>query len=150
MGHAHGLSPEEQRAADIKVGRDGFIILLLVTFGEVGVALLGNGHLIEGFEITKWVMVPLMIAMSLFKAYYIVSIFMHLGHEVRSMAMSVVLPMLLLVWAIIAFLWEGDSHRQNRNYVKDGGDPLKEKVEPSNDVIGMKDSKDLPNKVYFQ
>ncbi len=124
MGHAVGLSPEEQRKADIKVGRDGFIILLLITLGEVGVALLGNGHLIEGFAITKWIMVPVMIAMSLYKAYYIVSIFMHLGHEVRSMAMSVVLPMLLLVWAVIAFLWEGDSARNNRNRVN-GGDPLK-------------------------
>ena len=30
MGHAHGLSPEEQRKEDLKVGKVGFGILLLV------------------------------------------------------------------------------------------------------------------------
>lgn len=39
MGHSHGLSVEEQRKEDIKIGTKGFWILLLVTFAEVGVAL---------------------------------------------------------------------------------------------------------------
>ena len=81
-------------------------------------------------------MVPLMILLSLYKAYYIVSIFMHLGAEVRSMAMSVVLPMLLLVWAVIAFLWQGDSIRNSNNYVN-GGDPL---LEQTDSKLGDKES----------
>ncbi len=119
MGHGHNLSPDEQRAADLKIGKVGFGILLLVTLGEVGIALIGNGHLIDGFTITKWIMAPLMIAMSLYKAYYIVSIFMHLGHEIGGFAMTVVMPMTLLIWGCIAFLWEGDYARNSRNYVKD-------------------------------
>ena len=136
MGHVAGLSIEEQRKLDINVGVKGFIILLIVTFGEVAIALIGNGHIIDGMTWPKLLMVPLMIGLSLYKAYYIVSIFMHLGAEVRAMAMSVVLPMLLLVWAVIAFLWEGESARDNRNYVN-GGDPL---IEQTDSNVGDKES----------
>lgn len=105
---------------DLGIAVKGFIILLIVTFIEVGIALVGNGHIIEGFKLPKIIlMVPLMIAFSLYKAYYIVSIFMHLGHETKGMAASVVLPMLLFIWAITAFLWEGKSWNNNQNYVND-------------------------------
>lgn len=144
MGHIAGLSIEEQRKYDINVGLKGFVILLIVTFGEVGIALVGNGH-IGGMHWPKVIMVPLMILLSLYKAYYIVSIFMHLGAEVRSMAMSVVLPMLLLVWAVIAFLWEGESARDNRNYVN-GGDPL---IENTDSKVGDKESfLQIPDEVH--
>lgn len=133
MGHAHGLSIEDQRKADIGVGTKGFMVLLAVTFGEVGIALVGNGH-IGGMEWPKLIMVPLMIILSLYKAYYIVGTFMHLGHEVRGMAMSVILPTFLLVWAVIAFLWEGDSWRKSRNY----GKPKTEKVEKATDALGLR------------
>jgi len=143
MGHAHGLSVEEQRKADITVGVKGFILLLIVTFAEVGIALIGNGH-IGGMSWSKWIMVPLMTGLSLYKAYYIVSIFMHLGHEVKGMAMSIVLPMFLLVWAIIAFLWEGDNWRNNRNYVNKKAKSAK--VE-SKDALGLKSADELSNTV---
>ena len=112
----HHLTTEKD---DINVAVKGFIVLLIVTFIEVGIALFGNGHIIEGFTLPKlFLMIPLMIAFSLYKAYYIVSIFMHLGHETKGMAASVVLPMLLFIWAITAFLWEGSSWNHNKNYVK--------------------------------
>jgi cytochrome c oxidase subunit IV len=105
---------------DLGVAVKGFIILLIVTFIEVGIALVGNGHIIEGFKLPKIIlMTPIMIVFSLYKAYYIVSIFMHLGHETKGMAASVVLPMLLFIWAITAFLWEGKSWNNNQNYVND-------------------------------
>ena len=46
--------------------------------------------------------------LTLAKAYYIVSVFMHLGDEIRNMIMSVVLPLLLFIWFIADFLWDGD------------------------------------------
>ncbi len=116
MAHAHA-APDRKK--DIGIATKGFILLLIITVLEVGVALIGNGHLITDFHITKLVMIPLMIALSLYKAYYIVGEFMHLGHETRGMAATVVLPTLLLVWGIIAFLWEGDAWRANRKLIKD-------------------------------
>ncbi len=113
MAHIPGLSVEQQRKEDIKVGVKGFWLLLIVTFVEVFLALFMK-------DVLPDIVVRLaMIGLSLYKAYYIVSIFMHLGSEVGGFASTIVLPMLLLVWAVIAFLWEGDYARGNRNYVKD-------------------------------
>lgn len=52
---------------------------------------------------------------TLAKAFYIISIFMHLGDEIRTMIMSVALPALLFVWFIIAFLADGSSFKNLRN-----------------------------------
>jgi cytochrome c oxidase subunit IV len=53
--------------------------------------------------------------LTLAKAYYIVSVFMHLGDEIRNMIMTVVVPLMLFVWFIAAFLWDGNSFRTLRN-----------------------------------
>lgn len=52
---------------------------------------------------------------TLAKAAYIVAEFMHLRHEVKNMIMTIVFPLLIFVWFIIAFLWDGDSYKQLRN-----------------------------------
>ena len=57
----------------------------------------------------------LIAALTLAKAYYIVSIFMHLGDEIRNMIMTIVVPLMLFVWFIAAFLWDGDSWKKLRN-----------------------------------
>lgn len=57
--------------------------------------------------------------LSLAKAYYIVSVFMHLGDEIRNFIMTIVVPLCLFIWFIIAFLWDGDSWKNLRN--TDGG-----------------------------
>lgn len=96
----------------------GLILLAIVTIAEVLIALLGNGHLIEGFTMPKWIMYPLMIGLSLYKAYFIIYEFMHMRYEVKGLVYSVLLPTLLLVWAIIAFFNEGNNWKRNREYVK--------------------------------
>ncbi len=53
--------------------------------------------------------------LSLAKAFSIVSIFMHLGDEIRNLIMTIVVPLLLFVWFIIAFLYEGNSWLDLRN-----------------------------------
>lgn len=55
------------------------------------------------------------IILSLAKAFYIVSIFMHLGDEIRNMIMTIVVPLALFIWFIIAFLWDGNSWKNLRN-----------------------------------
>ncbi len=68
--------------------------------------------------------------LTLAKAYYIVSVFMHLGDEIRNMIMTIVVPLLLFVWFIIAFLADGDSYKNLRNsydpYFKEKTTPKKE------------------------
>jgi len=53
--------------------------------------------------------------LTLAKAYYIVAVFMHLGSELRNMIMTIVVPLGLFVWFIIAFLWDGNSWKNLRN-----------------------------------
>ena len=55
------------------------------------------------------------VILSLAKAFYIVSIFMHLGDEIRNMVMSIVVPLMLFIWFIAAFLWDGNSYKNLRN-----------------------------------
>lgn len=55
------------------------------------------------------------VILSLAKAFYIVSIFMHLGDEIRNMIMTIIVPLMLFVWFIGAFLWDGNSFRTLRN-----------------------------------
>jgi len=53
--------------------------------------------------------------LTLAKAYYIVSIFMHLGDEIRNMIMTIVVPLMLFIWFIIAFIVDGNSYKNLRN-----------------------------------
>ncbi len=59
----------------------------------------------------KGVIIILMMA----KAFYIVAYFMHLKHEIRNMIMTVGVPMMLFIWFIIAFLYDGNSFKTLRN-----------------------------------
>ncbi|MDQ3140906.1 MAG: cytochrome C oxidase subunit IV family protein [Bacteroidota bacterium] len=112
MGH---LSYEEGK----KVVFKGLIILGIVTIAEVMVALIGKGYIIQGFYLPKYVMYFAMISMSLYKAYFIVYEFMHMKYEVPGLVKSVLMPTLLLIWAIIAFFTEGSTWHDWRRRVND-------------------------------
>jgi len=47
--------------------------------------------------------------LTILKAYYIVAEFMHLGHEKKSLKMSIVLPMLFVVFLIFIMIYQGDA-----------------------------------------
>lgn len=117
---------EEQKALVFK----GLMILGAVTIVEVVIALLAKGHLIPGVDfkhgIGHYLYMLLMVGFSLYKAYFIVFFFMHMAYEVRGMMLSVLLPTLLLVWAIIAFFQEGSRWGKSRELIKEKNE---EKVE---------------------
>lgn len=47
------------------------------------------------------------VVMTIVKAAYIVGEFMHLRHEVKVLMWSIVLPMVFVVWMLVAFVYEG-------------------------------------------
>lgn len=57
----------------------------------------------------KWLRVVVFIVMTIWKAYYIVAEFMHLGHEKKSLRMSIVLPMLFVVFLIFILIFQGNA-----------------------------------------
>lgn len=113
-----GLSYEQAKKAVFK----GFWILFGVTLLEVVVSLAGKGHIIPGLEdntVIYALLAIIIIVLSLYKAYYIVYEFMHMRYEAKGLAMTVLLPTLLLVWAIIAFFQEGNSWGERRELIKE-------------------------------
>src|SRR3712207_2323237 len=83
-----------------------FWILLIITVIELGLGLL-----MYATNLPDWVdlfIKGVVVILSLAKAFYIVSIFMHLGDEIRNFIMTIIVPLFLFVWFIAAFLWDGN------------------------------------------
>src|SRR5688572_18065977 len=90
-----------------------FWLLLIITIIELSLGLL-----MYAVDMPGWVQLfikGVIVILSLAKAFYIVGIFMHLGDEIRNMIMTIVVPLLLFVWFIAAFLWDGNAYRTRRN-----------------------------------
>lgn len=88
-------------------------ILLGITVVELAL-----GFLIGATNFPDWLVLfikGVIVILSIAKAFYIVSYFMHLGDEIRNMIMTIVVPLFLFVWFIAAFLWDGSSYRSMRN-----------------------------------
>jgi cytochrome c oxidase subunit IV len=50
------------------------------------------------------------IILTVFKAFYIVAEFMHLKHEAKALIWSVLIPMALIVWLMVALISEGSYY----------------------------------------
>ncbi len=108
--------------ASIKRVYYGLGLLAVVTLVEVFISLLGKGHIIKGAEDYSVVIYTagiVIAVLSLYKAYFIIYEFMHMKYEVKGLAMSVLLPTALLIWAIIAFFQEGNSWKNRREQIKE-------------------------------
>ncbi|MGQ0739507.1 MAG: cytochrome C oxidase subunit IV family protein [Bacteroidota bacterium] len=90
------------------------VILSIVTVIELGLGLtLYALQLPDDFR--RLLIKGVIIILSLAKAFYIVSVFMHLGDEIRNMIMTIVVPLMLFIWFIIAFVTDGNSYKNLRN-----------------------------------
>lgn len=82
-----------------------FIILSVITAFEFTLAYFMKPG---GFRTSIFVM------MTLVKAFYIVGEFMHLRHEVKSLIWAIVIPVVFIVWLLVALMTEGGSIFQLR------------------------------------
>jgi len=119
----HGGNPE-QADSTVKVIWRTFWILLGITLVELTLGMFVAPHYHEYKHVFNGVYVILTLA----KAFYIVAEFMHLRHEIKNMIMTIVVPLLLFVWFIIAFLADGNSYLDLKTkYNK----PVYEKAKPA-------------------
>lgn len=101
------------------------VLLGIITIVEVVIAYVGKGIWDIGLQnmmSPKLLTVLLggaMIILSLYKAIKIVFEFMHMSYEVPALAKTVLLPLFLLVWGVIAFLWEGTAWKGYRQKIID-------------------------------
>lgn len=109
-GHTHAHAFDSK-----KVKREIWRITLYLSILTVVELLLGflmmpwpeeslKRHLVKG----------VVMALMLWKAFYIIGYFMHLRHEVRNMIMVIAIPALLFIWFISAFLGDGQSYKNLR------------------------------------
>jgi cytochrome c oxidase subunit IV len=140
----HTISPEVTFAPQHESGTKRiwktFWILSFITLVELGIGLaIYTIH--KGENPSAWLVLffkGLVCILTLAKAYYIVSIFMHLGDEVRNMIMTIVVPLALFIWFIIAFLWDGNAWKNLRN-TNAHSRPATEQVAPAAMEKGKKD-----------
>lgn len=94
-----------------------FWILLIITIVELGIGLaiytIHKGD--HPNEMLVLMFKGVVCILTLAKAFYIVSVFMHLGDEIRNMIMTIIVPLLLFVWFIAAFLWDGHGWKNLKN-----------------------------------
>jgi cytochrome c oxidase subunit IV len=105
--HAH---PDNSKAIWRTLG-----ILTLITVAELIVGMFIAPDMIKKTPSLKLWFNSFYLICTLAKAFYIVAEFMHLRHELKNLIMTIVFPLLLFVWFIIAFLWEGDSYKNLRD-----------------------------------
>ena len=55
------------------------------------------------------------IALTIWKAFFIVSEFMHLGHERKSLIWSILLPMVFVIFLIFILMYQGSALLDLRN-----------------------------------
>jgi cytochrome c oxidase subunit 4 len=118
MEHTHTGAAHDDHGHD--AGTKGiwktFWILLAITVFEVGLA----------FAYLEWDFMPRLLLNSIFvcltilKAFFIVAEFMHLRSEIKNLIMTILIPLLLFIWFIIAFLADGDSWKNMRKDLSPG------------------------------
>ncbi|MFN8238236.1 MAG: cytochrome C oxidase subunit IV family protein [Chitinophagales bacterium] len=96
-----GHLSEEQYKSHVAAVWRATIYLSIATVVEVVIALT-LGHILPKFLLNS-----LYVMFSLIKAFFIVGEFMHLKYEKRAFMISLGIPLIFLVWAIIAFATEG-------------------------------------------
>ncbi len=120
-----GLTYEKSKSVALST----ILLLAAITVVEVLIALVGKGHIDLGFKLPWYVMGILMIGLSLYKAIKIIFEFMHMTYEVPAFAKSVLLPTGLLIWAVIAFMWEGSDWKHRRALIDSKDKDLYEQQE---------------------
>jgi cytochrome c oxidase subunit IV len=110
--HHHVPGPE-----NVKRIWKTFWVLLIITIVELGLGFtIYQIHKNPDYSHALVLAIKgVIVILSLAKAFYIVSIFMHLGDEIRNMIMTIVVPLMLFIWFIFAFIYDGNSYKNLRN-----------------------------------
>jgi cytochrome c oxidase subunit 4 len=108
---AHGSEP----SFDTKAIWRTFRVLLVITVVELILAIGYYEMEFQNRHLVKHILNGVFIILTLTKAFYIIAEFMHLGHEIKNLILTLAMPALLFIWFIVAFLWDGNSYKNLRN-----------------------------------
>lgn len=108
LAHHHDVNSSESKAQVRKIWQVTGI-LAIITIVEV----IGGLYLAE--YMPKWMLNGAFLLLTIYKSYFIVKVFMHLGDEVKWFRFIVLIPLILFVWFIIAFLYDGAAWLEFNN-----------------------------------
>lgn len=100
LAHHDDINSAESKAHIAKIWKVTGI-LAIITIVEV----IGGLYLYH--YVPKWFINGAFLILTVYKSYFIVKVFMHLGDEVKWFRFCVLIPLILFVWFIIAFLYDG-------------------------------------------
>ncbi len=103
MNHHHDIDSTESKA-QVKRILKITLWLTIITILEVAVGLYAH----YAGTISKVALAFYFLGLTVVKAALIVRVFMHLGDEKKNFVMTIVIPLSLFIWFIIAFLADGD------------------------------------------
>lgn len=89
-----------------------FWILLAITLFEVVWGMKISHHM------PIWLNALFFLSLTLVKATYIVADFMHLRTEIKYFIRTIIVPLLLFIWFVVAFCWDGQSWEALRTKYK--------------------------------
>jgi cytochrome c oxidase subunit IV len=103
-GHAHH-DHDEHAGTEVAPAQTGviwrtFIILSVITAFEFTLAYIMPAGALR---------TSIFVGMTLVKAFYIVGEFMHLKHEVKSLIWAITIPVIFVIWLLVALMTEGGS-----------------------------------------
>jgi cytochrome c oxidase subunit IV len=113
---AHVISHEGDEAQVKRIWKT-FWILLVLTIAELSLGL-GVYTIHKGPDPNEFLVLifkGVVCILTLAKAFYIISIFMHLGDEIRNLIMTIAVPATLFIWFVVAFLYDGNAWKNLRN-----------------------------------
>lgn len=76
------------------------LYLFLITVAEFAIAFTMPAGILR---------TSIFLIMTVVKAFYIVAEFMHLKHETKVLAWSIIIPLVFVVWLVIALMAEGSA-----------------------------------------
>jgi cytochrome c oxidase subunit IV len=109
--HAHASHGGGEKSSSTKAIWRTFWILLAITLVELVIGIFVAPH----FHDKKIWFNILYLIFTAAKAFYIIAEFMHLGHEIKNLVMTIAVPSMLFIWFIAAFLIDGNSFNNLRN-----------------------------------
>jgi len=107
---AHHLSDAQYKKQVWSVWKST-IILSVITMAEIGMALLSYYDIFHMPGISLF-----MVVLSLLKAYFIVGEFMHINYETRALTLTILSPLVFLVYGVIMFMMEGNAWNVMRSH----------------------------------
>ena len=113
----HTIENGSSDAAHVKRIWKAFWILLVLTVMELalGLTIYNIDLQPDPSEALVLALKGIISILTLAKAFYIISIFMHLGDEFRTLVMTLAIPALSFIWFIFAFIYDGNSFKKLRN-----------------------------------